>query len=89
MNDLDTIKAALYLCESKGWTDVIRLLDQSEVLDKAWGAACILQVLDYETGKWITCALVGKKTYSMAHLYLFIRSELKWDGPVRVAVAAK
>lgn len=88
MNDLETIKAALSVCESKGWTDVVRLLDQSEVLGTAWGAACTLQVLDYGTGEWIPCTVAGKTRYSMAHLYRFIRSELAWDGPVRLAVAS-
>ena len=88
MNDIETIKSALSLCESKGWTDVVRLLDQSEVLGTAWGSACTLQVLEYGTGAWLSCTLAGKTEYSLAHLYRFIRSDLAWDGPVRVAVAA-
>ncbi len=88
MNDLETIKAALSVCESKGWTDVVRLLDQSEVLGTPWGSACTLQVLDYGTSDWLPCTVNGKTQYSMAHLYRFIRSELAYDGPVRVAVAA-
>jgi hypothetical protein len=89
MNDLKTKKDGLTLCQSKGWNDAVRVLDQSEVLGVAWGSACTLQVLDYGTGEWMHCPVGVKETYSMAHLYRFIRSALEWDGPVRVAIAAK
>lgn len=89
MNDLDTIKAALSLCQSKGWADPVRLLDLSEVLGTDWGESCTLQVLDYQTGEWILCTADEKDMHSMAHLYRFIRSKLAWDGPVRLAVASQ
>lgn len=83
------IKAALAVCQDKGWSDVVRLLDQSEVWGTAWGEACTLQVLDYDTGAWTTCEVKGETIYSLPYLYRVIRTELKWDGPVRVAVAAE
>lgn len=88
MNDLETIKSMLSVCVLKKWTEVVRLLDQSEVMGTPWGSACTLQVMDYGTGEWIPCAVGEKTTYSMAHLYRFIRSELAYDGRVLVAVAA-
>ena len=87
MNDLETIKAALYLCKSKGWTDAVRLLDQSEVLGTAWGSACTLQVFDYSTSEWILCTVDEKTECSITRMYSFIRSELAYEGPIRVAVA--
>jgi hypothetical protein len=89
MNDLDTIKAALSLCQSKGWTDAVRLLDLSEVLGTAWGESCTLHVLDYQTGEWILCTADDRDVHSMEHLYRFIRSELAWAGPVRLALASQ
>lgn len=86
---IPSIKAALAVCQDKGWSDAVRLLDQSEVMGTAWGAACTLEVLNYDTGLWATCQLNGKTIYSLAHLYRVIRAELLWDGPVRLAVAAE
>ena len=67
----------------------VRILDQSLVLEAAWGTACTLQIMNCETGQWISCALNGKNIYSLARLHHFIRSELKWDGAIRLAVASK
>lgn len=88
-DNLDTIKSMMILCKAKGWDDVVRLLDQSEVMGTAWGKACTMQVIDYGTSNWVNCTPKGKAVYSMAHWYKLIRSELAWDGPVRLAVAAK
>lgn len=90
MKTLTTTQAKnnLSVCLSKGWEDVVRLLDQSEVMGRDWGSACTLQVLDYVTGEWHLCAAGEKATYSMAHLYRFIRADLAWCGPVRLAIAA-
>jgi len=89
MNNLEHIKAGIDVCTAKGWPDALRILDQSKVLGGVWGTACTLQVMDCETGEWIPCAVNGKNIYSIARLYCFIRSELEWDGPVRLAVASK
>lgn len=89
MNDLKDMKGALSLCRSKDWAEAVRLLDQSEVLGTPWGAVFTLQVMDYTTGEWIPCTVGGKTENSMAHLYRFIRSELQWEGPVRLAVAVE
>lgn len=88
-DNLDTIKSMMDLCKAKGWDDSVRLLDQSEVMGTPWGKACTMQVLDYATGEWVQCAPGAKLVYSMAHLYKLIRSGLDWDGPIRMAVAAK
>jgi hypothetical protein len=83
------IKAVLAVCQDKGWFDVVRLLDQSEARGTPWGAACTLQVLDHDTGIWMACKLDDKGAHSLAYLYRVIRTELKWDGPIRLAVAAE
>jgi hypothetical protein len=83
------IKAVLAVCQDKGWFDVVRLLDQSEARATPWGAACTLQVLDNETGAWMACKLDDRGAHSLAHLYRVLRTELKWDGPIRLAVAAE
>ena len=88
-DNMDDIKFMMALCKSKGWDDCVRLLDQSEVMGTPWGEACTMQVLDYMTGEWLQCTPDGKTMYSMTHWYKLIRSELAWDGPVRLAVAAK
>ena len=88
-DNLAAIKSMMTLCEAKGWDDVVRLLDQSEVMGTAWGEACTMQVLDYDTGEWLQCTPDGKAIYSLGYWYELIRSELAWDGPVRLAVAAE
>lgn len=88
MNDIETIKNAILVCNLKGSTDVVRVLDQSEFLGTPWGSACTLQVFIYETNQWTTCTVKGKTKYSVSHLYRFIRAELEYDGPVRLAVAS-
>lgn len=89
LDDLDTIKSTIDLCKSKGWQDVVRLLDQSEFMGKPWGNACTMQVIDYGSGEWLECKHKGKDVYSLTQWNKLIRSELAWDGPVRLAVAAK
>lgn len=88
-DNLDAIKSMLAICKSKGWDDVVRLLDQSEVLGEGWGEYCTMQAMDYMTGEWVPCTPGGKAIYSLGYWHSLIRSELAWDGPVRLAVAAK
>ena len=86
--DIAQARMALGLCLQKGWPDVIRVLDQSELMGTAWGAACTLQVAEYGSDAWLSCRVGESGTYSLAHIYKFIRAELEFDGPVRVAMAA-
>lgn len=87
--DTDAIKDMLELLKAKKQTDdVLRLLDQSEVQGKAWGSAVTMQVRAYESGAWVDCTHGGKDIYSLTAWNKLIRTELAWDGPVRLAVAA-
>ena len=88
-DNMGDIKSMMALCKTKGWDDAVRLLDQSEVMGTPWGNACTMQVLDYMTGEWLQCTPGGKAIYSIGHWYKLIRSELAWDGPVRLAVASE
>lgn len=88
LDNLDTIKSTIELCKSKGWQDVVRLLDQSEFMGKPWGSACTMQVIDYGSGEWMECKHKGKAVYSLIQWNKLIRFDLAWDGPVRLAVAA-
>lgn len=89
-DDLEGAKSVLAVWISKNsYDEVVRLLDQSEVLTESPGSVCTLQVMDYVTGEWVQYSSGGRALYSMAHWYKLIRSELAWDGPVRLAVAAK
>lgn len=82
------LKALLPLLKSKHWNDAVRLLDQFEVTGGAPGASCTMQVMNYDTGEWVTCEIKGRDTYSLAHWYKVIRGELNWDGAIRLAIAA-
>ena len=82
-------KAMMALCKSKGWDDCVRLLDQSEVMGKAWGECCTMQAMDYLTGEWMQCTPGGNVFYSLSDWYALIRTVFEWDGPVRLAVAAE
>ena len=77
------------LLKAKGWDVGVRLLDQFELMNDRPGAKCVMQVMSYETGKWLLCVIHGRNIYSLAHWYRLLRSELGWDRAVRVAVAAK
>ena len=87
--DLEDVKAAVSLCKAEGWPDALRILDQSKASRTAWGNTCTLQLMDSRTGEWMPCTVTGGKIYSMARLYRFIRSELEWNGPVRLSVASE
>ena len=86
--DIAQACAALALCREKGCLDVIRVLDQSERMGTAWGAACTLQVAEPGADEWLSCRVGESGTSSLAHIYKFIRAELAFHGLVRVAMAA-
>lgn len=85
---LESAKAMLMLCESKGWNDAVRILDQSEVLGTPWGEACTMQLIEYTTGEWVVYAPTKKATNTLTALYKLIRGDLAWSGPVRLAIAS-
>lgn len=91
--DIQGMRNLLNVWRSKqdgDFEDAVRLLDQSEVLGKPFGKELTLQVLDYTDGEWIPCVAPGGRTMSnLNDWYSFIRNDLEWTGPVRLAVAAK
>lgn len=69
--------------------EAVRLLDQSEVLGQPFGKELTLQVLDYTDGKWVPGMAPGGRAMSgLSDWYSFIRHDLGWTGPIRLAVAA-
>ena len=88
-NDLEDMKAAIGLCKAQGWSEALRIHDQSKLMGSVWGTTCTLQVMDSKTGEWMPCAVTRDNIYSMARLYRFIRSELEWDGPVQLTVRSQ
>lgn len=87
--DIKDLKPLLSILKSKEWNDAVRVLDQFELTGGAPGASCTLQVMSYETGEWLPCEVKGRGTYSLAHWNKVIRTELGWDGAIRLCVAAK
>lgn len=85
---IDDLKSLLAILKAKRQHESVRLLDQFELSGGAPGASCVMQVMCYETGKWLPCELKGKDTYSLAHWNKVIRCELGWDGAIRLCVAA-
>lgn len=88
LTKIEDIKSSLNLLRSKGWDDVVRILDQFEVTNQKYGTFCTMQVLSYETGIWLSCELNGKSCFTLNQLNKLIRDDLAWDGPIRLAVAA-
>lgn len=85
------VKRELKVLKSKKWDatgECIRLLDLAEMNSVKWGTAMILQVVEYTTGEWKTLGVDGKILIkSLGAWYSFVRTELEFDGAVRVAVA--
>lgn len=88
LTELEDIKSLLKLLRSKGWDDAVRILDQFEFMHRKYGTSCTMQIISYETGKWLSCELNGKSCYTLNQLNKIIRDDLAWDGPIRLAVAA-
>lgn len=89
--DIQTLKNELsvWTCKNGGdGQEVVRLLDQAELGRVKWGQVMTLQVLSYRTGRWILFNPPKASLRSLQSWYSFVRWELNWTGPIRVAVAA-
>ena len=89
--DVQTLKNELAVWRCKGGGDgqeVVRLLDQAELGQVKWGQVLALQVLSYQTGRWVLFNPPTASLRSLQGWYSFVRWELNWTGPIRVAVAA-
>lgn len=89
--DLGEMKNQLALLTAKHWAGegVVRILDQHEVLGKAPGTACTLQLADYGSNNWLPCDAGGKPMRSLTAWYKLLRGELAWDERIVLAVATK
>jgi hypothetical protein len=91
LDDIQSLKNELAVWRSKGGGDsqeVVRLLDQAELGHVKWGQVLSLQILSYQTGDWILFNPPKASLRSLQAWYSFVRWELNWTGPIRVAVAA-
>ena len=79
---------AVWLSKGGDGQEVVRLLDQAELGRVKWGQVMTLQLLNYQTGRWILFCPPKASLRSLQGWYSFIRWELNWTGPIRVAVAA-
>lgn len=89
--DLQSLKNELAVWRCKGGGDgqeVVRLLDQAELGRVKWGQVLSLQVLSYQTGRWMLFNPPKASLRSLQGWYSFVRWELNWTGPIRVSVAA-
>lgn len=64
----------------------VRILDQAEVLDVRPGSKFTVQVLDYEKGDY---TITHPRIMGLQAVYKFVREELKYEGPIRFAVAGE
>ena len=72
--------------DKDGREEVVRLLDQAALTGMAFGHAMTMQVLSYVACEWVPCdAPNGRVTSSLDDWHKFIREDLAWTGPIRVA----